>query len=262
MKALLAQIEPAPGDVYRNTDRAVELIVGANADLIVFPELCLPGYDLRSVRAAAIDADSPPIATIRAAASDAHTAVIVGFAESRGSSVSNAAALIDERGVLVAVYRKIQLFGDEQAVFEPGEKLFVAELAGRLVGTLICFDMEFPEPARALARAGVDLLVTVAANMEPFYSDHRIASQARALDNRIPHLYCNRCGTEAGIEFVGGSRALRADGTIADEAGSEEALLAVSAASRGVDDDRVDYLSHLPQAIDVQAPTSVTGGNT
>ena len=41
--------------------------------------------------------------------------------------------------------------------------------------------------------------------MEPFYADHLIARQARALDNRLPHLYVNRCGGEAGLEFVGGS---------------------------------------------------------
>ena len=102
----------------------------------------------------------------------------------------------------------------------------MTELAGLRVGPLICFDMEFPELARALARAGADLLVTASANMEPFYSDHQIASQARALDNRLPHLYCNRCGVEAGLVFVGGSRAVRSDGTIAAQAGGGEELLA------------------------------------
>ena len=46
------------------------------------------------------------------------------------------------------------LFGAEADVFEAGDELVVAELAGRRVGPLICFDMEFPEPARALAARG------------------------------------------------------------------------------------------------------------
>jgi predicted amidohydrolase len=98
--------------------------------------------------------------------------------------------------------------------------------------------------------------------MEPFYGDHLIASQARALDNRLPHLYCNRCGEEAGLRFVGGSRALRADGTIAAQAGDDtEELLAVDLPEREGTDDRVDYLRQLRDDMGVRAPTTVTGGS-
>ena len=162
---------------------------------------------------------------LRQSAADAATAIVVGFPERRGNNVANSVALINERGELAAVYRKVQLFGQEQEVFEAGEELVAADLAGRHVGALICFDIEFPEHARGLARAGADLLVTASANMEPFYGDHQIASQARALDNRLAHVYCNRCGREAGLVFVGGSRAVRPDGTIAAQAGGGEELL-------------------------------------
>jgi predicted amidohydrolase len=122
--------------------------------------------------------------------------------------------------------------------------------------------MEFPEHARALALAGADLLLTVAANMEPFLGDHRLASRARALDNRLPHLYCNRCGEEAGVRFVGGSRAIGADGAIHAEAGgAAEELLAVASLPRGLSDQRVDYLAHLREGIGVKSTSTATGGS-
>ena len=178
MRSLLAQRFPVPGAAQANARRAAEIVAGADADLVVLPELWLSGYDLEHVHESAVDLDSP-------------------------------------------------------------------ELAGRRVGPLICFDVEFPELARALARAGADLLVTASANMEPFYSDHQIASQARALDNRLPHLYRNRCGVEARLVFVGGSRAIGSDGTIAAEAGGGEELLRAEVGRAGTGDDRIDYLAQL-----------------
>lgn len=258
MRALLAQLDSS-GTSEAAAGRAAELVRSEpGLDLAAFPELYLCGYDLEAAASRAIEPGAAPIAMLREVAADASTAIVVGFAERRGSAVANSLALIDERGDLADVYRKTHLFGDEEAVFEPGEELVIAEMGGRRVGPMICFDMEFCEPARALARAGADLLVTVAANMEPFYGDHLIASQARALDNRLPHLYVNRCGEEGGLRFVGGTRSLRTDGSIGATAIGAEALV-VEVEEPGADDDRVDYLAHLREDLKIKNPNA-TGG--
>ena len=262
MRALLAQLDSS-GTPELNAGRAAEVIRsrGPAVDLVAFSELYLTGYDLGRAADVAIELDAAPIAAIAEAAAETGTAVAVGLAERRGRAIANTVGLIDERGVLAAAYRKTHLFGDEMAVFVPGDELVVAELAGWRVGPLICFDMEFCEPARELARAGAELLLTVSANMEPFYGDHLIASQARALDNRLPHVYVNRCGSEAGLRFVGGTRALRADGTISTQAdGDGEDLLEVDVERAAVDDDRVDYLAQVRGDLRVSNLTT-TGGS-
>ena len=63
---------------------------------------------------------------------------------------------------------------------------------------MICFDVEFPEVARSLAKAGANLLVTVSANMDPFGRDHDVFATARALENGVPHLYVNQVGRGRG----------------------------------------------------------------
>ncbi len=94
---------------------------------------------------------------------------------------------MDERGTIAAVYRKVQLFGgDESDAFVAGDELLVVEFCGVKVGLMICFDVEFPEVARSLARAGAELLVTISANMEPFGNDHAVFVSARALENGLP----------------------------------------------------------------------------
>lgn len=256
MRALLAQLDWS-GTCESAANHATEVVrSNPELDLIAFPELYLSGYDLEKLASTAIGLDAVAIATLREAAADTSTAIAVGFAERRGSEVANSLALIDERGRIADVYRKTHLFGEEQAVFAPGEDLVLAELGGSLIGPMICFDMEFCEPARALALAGANLLLTVSANMEPFYGDHLIASQARALDNRLPHLYVNRCGEEGGLRFVGGTRALRADGSIsASAAGAGAEYVVVDVEEPDLSDQRVDYLAHRREDLEIKHRT-------
>jgi (R)-amidase len=107
---------------------------------------------------------------VAAAAAEARTAVVIGFAEHVSRSrVANSAALIGADGVVVGIYRKTHLFGDERRVFVAGDHLILVRLGGTLVAQLVCFDLEFPESARRLARVGAELLVTISANMAPFF---------------------------------------------------------------------------------------------
>ena len=69
--------------------------------------------------------------------------------------------------------RKVQLFGGaERTPSSRGRHCSSSSSPAVRVAPLICFDVEFPEPARAVAEAGAELLVTVAANMEPYGDDH------------------------------------------------------------------------------------------
>jgi predicted amidohydrolase len=264
MRVLLGQLTPRPGAVDVNTAALVDALAGhPDADLAVFPELYLCGYDPSRAAALALEPGDPPFATIAAAARELGSAVIVGYAERTERGTANAVACIDADGSWAGSYRKTHLFGStEMEAFVPGEHLRVARLAGHLVGLLVCFDVEFPEPARALARAGAELLVTVAANMEPDGPDHALAVRARALDNRTPHIYVNRCGEEAGHRFTGESTVVAAGGHVLAALGSEPTLLAVDlelAASTRAD---VDYLRWLRDSLPVEGPVpaSIQGG--
>lgn len=250
MRVLLAQLSNAQGDDVEDDVRRVSetLTHHPEVDLAVFPELFLGGYALDRVHVNAQPLDAPELRRIGEAAATAQTAVIIGFPECVGNRVANAAACFCERGQLRTVYRKIQLFGNEVDFFSPGDTLTVTCLAGRRVGVLICFDAEFPELARSLAVAGTDLLVTISANMAPYYMDHRLISRARAIDNRLPHIYVNSVGVSGGHQFVGGSRIITSDGSVTAEADSDAEIILtgdIQPAQRP-SDISLDYLALLP----------------
>jgi predicted amidohydrolase len=252
MNALLAQIAPEAGSPEGSARRAAAAIEANPAvDLAVFPELYLGGYRLDDLDSIACDRDGAELGEIGAACAARRTAAIVGFAERVAPRPYNAVACFDRSGELRAVSRKVQLFGAEARAFAPGERMTVVELAGRKVAPLICFDLEFPELARSAALAGADLLIAASANMHPFGHEHLVHCQARALENRLPLLYVNRCGEEAGISFVGESRAVGSDGVVLVQAGAAETQTTVAVGAAGADDERVDYLGFDPRRVPV-----------
>ena len=256
MEALLCQLGSRIGNPASNAARAADAILAhPEADLAVFPELYLGGYSYKDVEGVARTVDDEEVTTVRRAAAEAGTAAVLGFAERTSQGVANSAALIDTDGSVAGVYRKTQLFGGERDVFVAGEELVVVPLAGRLVAPLVCFDIEFPEPARAAALAGAELLVTASANMEPFYVDHEVATKARAVENRLPHLYANAVGASDDLVFVGGSRAVSPLGDVVAEGSRDrEELIVVTVPDRTGVDERVDYLTVLQPAPPVNVP--------
>jgi len=256
MLALLAQLAPRPRDPDANAERAARVLRDRpDVDLAVFPELYLGGYTLRALDELALTPGAGPLATVAAAAAAARTAVVIGFAERLDDGVANSAACFDADGSLAGIYRKTHLFGREAEAFTAGDEQLVVPIAGTLVAPLICFDIEFPEPARAAARAGAELLVTPSANMAPYWADHELASRARALDNRLAHVYANRVGSEGPHRFVGGSRAVAADGSVLIEAAREDEELLVAALGRPeTPQGDLDYLRQARGELPVRAP--------
>jgi predicted amidohydrolase len=256
MKALLAQLSCRIGDIEGNTKTAADAIrSNPEADIAVFPELYLSGYTYRDLDLLARTEDSPELMEIAGAAREAGTAVVIGFAERTPKGVANSVACIDGDGSIAGVYRKTHLFESEaEAGFVEGEELIVVELAGRRVAPLICFDIEFPEPARQVTLAGAELLVTASANMDPFYIDHAVGSVARAHENRRPHLYTNLVGSGDGLVFVGASRSIAPTGeTLVEASRDREEVLTVPVAEGGGFDPRTDY----PKYVRPQQPVRV-----
>lgn len=247
MRIALAQLSGTPGDADENLvllQRTLQQHQGA--DLIVFPELYLPGYFAGREPSNAVGANDAAMLSISAAAKQHGVDVIFGFAEKRPGGVSNSVAHVDAEGELVTVYRKAQLFGEgETQAFVAGDRLAITEVRGVKVGLLNCFDVEFPEHARALSQAGAQLLVTVAANMSPYGPDHALAVRGRAVENRRPHVYVNRVGPEADLYFVGESCVVTSSGEVVAQLGADAQVVEVEVAVDHDIEHDIDYLRHL-----------------
>lgn len=262
MPAVLNVVLTQQSPQLRQTEANIETIRRVitehpEADLAVFPELFLSGYVTDGLEELAVDSEGPAVGRIAKIAKDNSTAVIFGAPERFGDGYANSAVHIDRNGKLAGIYRKAYLYGAESDAYLPGDELLIVDLEGWKVGLMICFDVEFPEVARTLARAGADLFVTISANMEPFERDHRVFNTARALENGVPHVYVNQVGRGEEFTFTGGTLAVSTDGDFLAEAGStREEVLEVEVSLPGRSSVRPDYLGQLRSPL----PTIMPGG--
>lgn len=229
MNVLLAQMSIIDADVGRNLEAMLEIIEGAggSADLIVFPETTLCGFpDRAEIDNVAMVVDSPPIKLLKAAARRGGVALAFGFAEREDGVFYNTAILLDREGRIALRYRKSHLWPHtDRGVFEAGDAFYVSEVGGVNIGLIVCYDVEFPETSRALARLGAQLILVLDGNMAPYGPVHRRAVTARAMENQCFAVLVNRVGSGRELDFAGESLAVDPLGEVIDEVAGTAPLL-------------------------------------
>jgi len=189
--------------VNRLSDAAAEA-KASGADLLVTPEMYLSGYAVG--RAALDERESALDAGLWAAAAEIAAkhkiAILVGGPEVGGF---NTVAFFDATGELVSSYRKTHLYGDvDRAQFTAGDSLSeVFEFCGLRCALAICFDIEFPELARSLARRGAEVLLVPTANMQPYTGVATRLVPARAHENGVAIGYANFTGPDGTFDYCG-----------------------------------------------------------
>lgn len=225
----LYQANCRDGDLPFNTRRVLDAIgaSGGHTDLLVFPETFLQGFPTAAnIAQLAIAVQGAVIDSVRAAARASGVSVAIGFAEIDEGRFFNTAVLIDATGQILLRYRKTHLYQSDDGVFEPGQAYPICVWQGIQVGLLICFDIEFPEAARALARQGAELIVLPDGNMDFSAQVHRKMIPVRALENQLFVVMANRVGAGERYVFAGESQAADPFGDCLAIAGAkDEAVL-------------------------------------
>jgi NAD+ synthase (glutamine-hydrolysing) len=240
MRVALAQINPTVGDIDANAAKVAEWIARARedgAELVIFPELCIPGYPAEDLYLKRHFLEANRRAVEELAGGVEGITALVGYAEpiTAGGDFRHAhnslAVLAD--GALRAVYRKNRLPNysvfDEQRYFVPGTEPMTVEVAGTRVGLTICEDcwVEGP-PAQAEAEAGAKLIANPSGS--PYHRgkgrerEEMFAERARAYGTYFA--FCNLVGGQDELVFDGQSLLIAPDGElIARAAQFEEEML-------------------------------------
>lgn len=203
---------PADGDVCAQVGRLFGEAAAQGVDLLVFPEDLMSPRPLTAeeLRAQAEPLDGPFATTIAQLA--AHQGIWAIFTmyerDEAGGLPFNTAVVMDDVGAIRATYRKCHRY-DAHGVYESqrtkaGEQLLspIATPFGRL-GLGICYDLRFPEQARAAAVAGCDLLVFPSAwyDGEQKLAHWHTLLRSRAIENEL--FVAGAC--KAGERYVGQS---------------------------------------------------------
>jgi predicted amidohydrolase len=197
------------------------------ADLLLLPEMYLSGYNIGPEAAQRQAVTQAGLAPAQEIARAHDIALVFGYPERVGADVANSAILIGADGEILLNYRKSHLFGAlDRAMFHAvGDEFPIATYAGFRIGLLICYDIEFPEPARRLALAGADIILVPTAQMEPYDQVARHVIPARAYENQVYLAYANHSGSDDGLDYIGLSSICGPNGAVLAAAGRGEELI-------------------------------------
>ncbi|MCD9198025.1 carbon-nitrogen hydrolase family protein [Aeromicrobium wangtongii] len=172
----VAAVHAAPEylDVDRTIEKACGLIIEAGeqgADLIVFPEVFVPGFPYwincyaplvqvpmhaRYANTSIDMSDAASLRPVQEAARRAETMVVLGINEREGGSLYNAQVFIDERGNIIGRHRKLQLTFAERTLWAQGDgsTLNVFDTKVGRLGGLICWEHTMNLARQALVGLG------------------------------------------------------------------------------------------------------------
>ena len=168
------------------------------ADIALFPEMWSDGYELPqedgAINDLAISGDSDFIQAFKKLSAELHMAIGITFLETNSLKPLNSIILFDRKGEEILHYSKVHTCEfDQEKVLSPGEDFYVSELdIGRgtvKVGSMICFDREFPESARILMLKGAEVII--APNACPMEINRLSALRTRAYENMVAIATCN-----------------------------------------------------------------------
>ena len=241
LKVALLQIMPE-NTIQENLEKGLEYCrkaKAAGADIALFPEMWSVGYcipeDITELKSLSLLEDSEFVCSFQEIAKELNMAIGITFLEAHDPLPRNTICLFDRFGKKVYTYAKVHTcdFGDECRL-SAGDDFYVADLDTEQgivkVGSMICYDREFPESARILMLKGAEIILVP--NACPMEINRLSQLRARAYENMIgiatvnyprPQPDCN--GHSSAFDGV----AYRLDGsgsrdTLIIEAGEEEGI--------------------------------------
>jgi len=227
-----AQLDMVLGNKEANVEKAIRYIAEAankGAEVVCLPEYFNTGFgynDIAKMREElskqAEPIPGPTIQRLQQACKAGHVGVIGSMVEVVQGKLYNTAFAISPSGELIDTYRKVHLFQVESQIVQRGSGWQAFEMDFGKAGIMTCYDAIFPEAARALALAGVQVIFHPAAWMDPFLPQWMVATNARALDNQVWMISVNRVGKDELFTYFGRSRIIDPYGNEVLECGEGE----------------------------------------
>ena len=211
VKVAAVQMDVRLGEVVDNLACVLERLDTAaehGARLVVFPECVLTGYgfgDADKARVAACAA-AEAVGALSDRCRGLGVTAVVGTLLPGERTVRNAAiTFLPDGGQQVYHKTHLPYLGVDRIV-EKGSRLDVVDTPAGRLGTIICYDLRFPEAARTLALKGADIVALPTNWPEGSEASSEFITRARAAENRVFLIAANRVGTEAGFTFTGTSQ--------------------------------------------------------
>jgi len=158
----------------------IEAKVPAKTDVILLPEGITVVGNGKPYAEVAESIPGPTTKALGDAARRRSAYIVAGIYEREGPAIYNTAVLIDRAGNVAGKYRKVYLPREEmEGGLTPGSDYPVFRTDFGTVGMMICYDVFYVDPARALALKGAEMILM------PIWGGDETLAKARAIENKV-----------------------------------------------------------------------------
>lgn len=168
MKLIAAQILPVPGEYEKNISRHIDVIhlaASQSANLVLFPELSLTGYEPRLAEVLAVHPSDSRFDEFQRL-SDRYGMLIALGAPTKGAKGTEISMISFQPGLERTCYSKQHLHPDELPFFTPGTRKRVLSQAGFVLAPAICYESLQPSHAEEAAEYGAQVYLASVAKSE------------------------------------------------------------------------------------------------
>jgi predicted amidohydrolase len=160
--------------------QTIEKSAPEKADVIVLPEGITVVGTSKKYPEVAEPIPGPTTKRLGEVARQRDSYIVAGIYEKDGALVYNTSVLIDRKGNPAGKYRKVYLPREEiEAGITAGNEYPVFDTDFAKVGMMICWDVQYADPARALALKGAELILM------PIWGGNLTLTKARAIENQV-----------------------------------------------------------------------------
>lgn len=165
MKICVAQMKPAKCDIATNLERHcqfAEVASSMGADLVVFPELSLTGYEPQAARQLAMTVDDARLDGLEELSRDKKLALGVGLPTGTPVGTCISMVIFQPDGPRL-LYSKRYIHADERPFFVCGSNLGPIEMQGNRIAMAICFELSVARHASKAASDRANIYLVSAA---------------------------------------------------------------------------------------------------
>lgn len=219
MKVALVSIDQCWEDKSSNISQISELmleVIKGNPDLIVFPEMTLTGFTMKSSEFAEDYSNSDTLSYFSVLAHMYEVDIAFGMIQKGGIKPTNNLVVVTRHSEKLLNYAKMHPFSysKEDSFYSKGKELGLFNYQGVVFGGTICYDLRFPELYQALSK-DAKAIINIANWPKRRVGDWRLLLQARALENQCFVIGVNRTGVDGnGLEYEKSSMVVGPNGVI------------------------------------------------
>lgn len=238
MKICIAQTNPHKGDIEKNIEQHIHLIhqaIDRDANLIIFPELSLTGYEPELAKDLATTQEDKRLDRLQVLSNRHQIVIGAGLPTKENDNIFISTVIFQPHKARVT-YSKQYLYHTEIGHFTAGKKPLYLNIEGQIIAPAICYELSNPEHSKGAAQNNAAFYIASVLNsVEGVNGDHQKLS-AIARKYKMTVFMANYIGVSGGYQCGGKSAIWNSEGMLIGQLSDKnEGLLVFDTTTQNVE---------------------------